>query len=87
MVPADFAESVFSMRIGKPTLIRTKIGWHIVEVTDRKPAETPSIEELSEEIHSAITATKRHQAANDFRAALRRFEREKIDIFYDQLHP
>jgi len=84
-LPSDFTESVFAMAINKPALLRTKIGWHIVEVTDRRPAETPAIEDLREEIKSAITTIKRQQATNDFRAALRRFEREKVDIFHDQL--
>jgi len=84
-LPADFAESVFILATNKPSLIRTTLGWHIVEITDRKPAELPSLESLREEISAAIATTKRHQAVSDFRSALRRFEAEKIDIFDDQL--
>lgn len=84
-LPVDFSESVFNLKANAPTLVRTKIGWHIVEVTERKPAETPPMTNVSEEIRTAIEATKRHQATNDFRSALRRFEEEKIDIFPDQL--
>ena len=86
-LPADFAEAVFPMETGKPSLIRTKLGWHIVQVTDRKPAAPRSLEECRAEITAALSASKRHQAVNDFRAALRRFEEEKIDIFHDRLTP
>lgn len=86
-LPADFAEAVFPMESGKPSLIRTKLGWHIVQVTDRKPAATRSLDECRAEITAALAATKRHQAVNDFRTALRLFEKEKIDIFHDRLAP
>ncbi|MDP4625820.1 MAG: peptidylprolyl isomerase [Akkermansiaceae bacterium] len=86
-LPADFAEPAFAMKQGDPQLIETKIGWHLLEITDRKPAEPRTLDETREEITAAITATKRHQAVVDFRSALRRFEDAKIDIFHDQLAP
>ena len=86
-LPMDFAESVFPLPDKSPTLIRTKLGWHIVTVTDRKPAEPRSLDECREEITAALAATKRHQAVADFRSTLRRFEEEKIDIFDDMLTP
>lgn len=86
-LPADFSEPAFAMKKGETQLFETKIGWHILEVTDRKPAAPRSLDELKDDIIAAITATKRHQAVSDFRSALRQFEREKIDIFHDQLAP
>ena len=85
-LPADFGEAAFSMGKDKPTLVRTKLGWHILQITDRKPAEPRSLEEAKAEITAALAATKRHQAVNDFRTALRRFEAHKIDIL-GQLSP
>jgi parvulin-like peptidyl-prolyl isomerase len=84
-LPKDFADPVFLLKKNKPTLIQTKLGFHIVEVTDRLPSETPSLEAVRSEIHAAISTIKRHQAVNDFRAALRRFEGNKIDIYHDRL--
>lgn len=84
-LPEDFADAVFPLDKNKPSLIRTKIGFHIVEVTDRLPTETPSLESLRDEIQAALKTTKRHQAVNDFRAALREFEKKKIDIYHDRL--
>ena len=84
-LPEDFANATFDLPLDQPTLIQTKIGLHIVEVTDRRPAEIPSLEGIRTEIHTALTTAKRHRAVNDFRSALRRFEEQKIDIFHDQL--
>lgn len=86
-LPADFAEQVFPLTIDKPELIRTKLGWHLVKVTERKPAEAAALDTCKPDILAALTASKRHQAVNDFRAALRRFEAHKIDIFHEQLNP
>ncbi len=86
-LPVDFAEQVFRLGKNTPTLVRTKLGWHIVEVTETKAASQPTLEELKPEITAALSAIKRHQAVTDFRTALRRFETKKIDIFHDQLAP
>jgi len=86
-LPVDFAASVFPLPKDSPTQIRTKLGWHIVTVTDRKAAKPRSLDDSREEITAALATTKRHQAVTDFRTALRRFETEKIDIFHDQLAP
>lgn len=84
-LPGDFAEQVFRLQKDRPTLIRTKLGWHIVNVTARKAAQELTIEEARPEIVAALSATKRHQAVIDFRSALRKFEDHKIEIFHDQL--
>ncbi len=86
-LPQDFASATFALPLNQPTLIQTKLGWHIVEVTDRKPAQLPPLESLRQEIHTAISNAKRHQAVNDFRTELRRFEKEKIHIYHDHISP
>lgn len=86
-LPGDFAEQVFPLPENRPTLVRTKLGWHLVNVTGRKPAKERTLEDARTEIVAALSATKRHQAVTDFRTALRKFETHKIDIFHDQLAP
>ena len=86
-LPGDFAEQVFNLAEGKPTLVRTKLGWHLVNITGMKPVEERSLEDARPEIVAALSAIKRHQAVTDFRSALRKFEAHKIDIFHDQLAP
>jgi parvulin-like peptidyl-prolyl isomerase len=86
-LPEDFGNPVFLLEKNNPTLIQTKLGFHIVELMDRLPAETPTLEAVHDKIKDAIATVKRHQAVNDFRANLREFENKKIDIFHDRLTP
>ena len=80
-LPADFAAPVFSLETNKPTLIRTKLGWHLVEVTARKPAEPRTFEQAKPEIFAALEAIKRRQAVADFRKSLRKLETARIEVF------
>ena len=84
-LPKDFADPVFQLEKNKPTLIQTKLGFQIVELTDRLPEETPTLEAVRDDIHAAIFTTKRHKAVNDFRASLRESEKKNIKIFQNQL--
>jgi parvulin-like peptidyl-prolyl isomerase len=84
-LPSDFVAQVFTLPLNKPALIRTRIGWHLVEVTDRKPAEPRTYEDAKSEVFAALEAVKRRQAAAEFRDALRRFEAEKIEVFHDMM--
>lgn len=84
-LPADFAEAVFPLSVNRPCLVRTRIGWHLVEVTGRKPSEPRTFEDAKPEVFAALEAVKRRQAAAEFRDALRRFEAAKIDVFHDMV--
>ncbi len=84
-LPADFSAPVFSMPVNAPALVRTRLGWHLVEVTARKPAEARSFDQAKPEILAALEAVKRRQAITEYRAALRRFETEKIDVYHDMM--
>lgn len=80
-LPADFAAPVFLLETNKPALVRTKLGWHLVEVTARKPAEPRTFEQAKPEILAALEAVKRRQATTDFRQSLRKQKDVKIEIF------
>lgn len=80
-LPADFAAPVFSLEVNKPTLVRTKLGWHLVEVTARKPAATRNFEQAKPEILAALDATKRRKAVGKLRDSLRKAEGATIEIF------
>jgi parvulin-like peptidyl-prolyl isomerase len=82
-LPADFAAPVFSLGTNQPTLLRTRLGWHLVEVTARKPAGPRTFEQAKPEILAALEAVKRQQATEDFRKSLRQTEAAKIEIFQD----
>ena len=80
-LPVDFAAPLFSLELNKPTLIRSRLGWHLAEVTARKPAEPRTFEQAKPEILAALETIKRRQAAENFRKSLRQSEAEQIEIF------
>ena len=84
-LPEDFAKPVFALPLHSPTLLRTRIGWHLVEVTDRKPAESRNFTQAKDDVFAALEAVKRREATREYRSALRRFETEKINIYQDML--
>ncbi|MEM8954538.1 MAG: peptidylprolyl isomerase [Verrucomicrobiota bacterium] len=59
-LPESFTNPVFSLavdEISEP--FRTPIGWHIVEVTDRKPARDTTYEEIRKEVYALLESKKR----------------------------
>lgn len=79
-LPADLAEPLFAMEPNRPQLIRTHLGWHLVEVTARKPAEPQTYEQAKSEIFAAIAANKRRHAVADFRKKLRQSEASRVKV-------
>lgn len=84
-LPVDFSAPVFSMQLNEPALVRTRLGWHLVEVTGRKPEEARTFDQARAEILAALESVKRRQAITEYRAALRQFETEKIDVYHDMM--
>jgi parvulin-like peptidyl-prolyl isomerase len=80
-LPEDFASPVFALPLDQPALIQTRLGWHLVEVTSRKPAELQTFQQAKPEILAALEAIKRQRAITDSRAALRKSEAGNIEIF------
>lgn len=84
-VPADLAAPLFALPLHEPRLVRSKLGWHLLEVTARRPAEPRTFEQAKPEILSALEAVKRRKAAAEFRHALRKFEAKNIEIYRDRV--
>ena len=80
-LPVDFAAPLFLLEVNKPALIRSRLGWHLAEVTARKAAEPRTFEQTKPEIIAALEALKRRQAIADFRNALRKSAEKSIEIF------
>lgn len=80
-LPADFVLPVFGLEQGKPALIRSKLGWHLVEVTARKLPAEAEFESLKPEIFAALTAVKKNAAIATLRNQLRQEAVGKIEIF------
>lgn len=84
-LPADFAAPLFALPLNRPSLIRTKLGWHLAEVTARKPAEPRSFEDARGEVMAALDAIKRREACLDLRKALRAEAGTGIEVFADMI--
>ena len=80
-LPVDFADPVFSMSVDTPELIRTKLGWHIVEVTGVKAPELLPFEKMKTEIVAALSDERRKEAIDQYRHQLRLLNHEKVEIY------
>jgi len=63
MVP-EFAEAAFAMKTGEISKepVKTQFGWHIINVTDRKPSGTMPFDEVKEQVGFYLEGGKRREA-------------------------
>ena len=83
-MPADFFGPVSKLpagELGEP--FRSSLGWHIVEVTDRRPAREARFEDLREEILAYLESEDRRQKIDEFVDNIRRAS--IITVFPEQL--
>ncbi|MGE9268832.1 MAG: peptidylprolyl isomerase [Verrucomicrobiales bacterium] len=85
-LPGDFAAAAFELKAQSPTIIETKLGWHLVEVTELAAARPQSLEEVREEIRLALQWQKREEKIPGFRQLLRHWAGDKVEVFQDVLH-
>ncbi|MGL5019082.1 MAG: peptidylprolyl isomerase [Luteolibacter sp.] len=83
-LPADFGAPLFSLPVKQPTLLRTRLGWHLVEINDKKADKPRTFEQAKPEILAALESIKRRKATEDFRKAIRQAQSAKIDIFSEE---
>jgi parvulin-like peptidyl-prolyl isomerase len=84
-LPADLADPLFSLETGMPTLLRSRLGWHLIEVTARKAAEFRTFDEAKPEIFSALESLKRRKAIAGLRESWRQQAHAHIVIHHDML--
>lgn len=80
-IPGDFSAAIFSTEMNSPSLIRTKLGWHIIEVTGIQPPTLPPFEELENEILTDLVNSKRADAVKQYRHQLRLVNKDQIQLF------
>jgi parvulin-like peptidyl-prolyl isomerase len=80
-IAVDFSHAAMGLEVNQPTLIQTKLGWHIVEVTDKKEAEVRSFEECREEIVKSLAHSKRLEFMKQLRKSLREKQEKNIHIY------
>ncbi len=67
--PEEFTGPVFSTGVGeRAELFETARGWHIVEVTDRRQAPTPSFEEMKDDLAMFLRAQAVEQLLTDLKS-------------------
>ncbi|MCP4690176.1 MAG: peptidylprolyl isomerase [Desulfobacterales bacterium] len=78
MVPA-FEEAAFAMKKGEISQpVKTRFGWHIIQVEDSRPAAAKPLEQAKAQIHSSLLQEKTKAAMKEIRE---RLEKEvKIEI-------
>lgn len=84
-LPDDFATHAFSLTANTPSLIRTRLGWHIIEVTGIQPPELLPYEEMRDEIVAALSDQRRKQALDEYRHQLRLLNHEQVEIYREVL--
>lgn len=71
MVP-EFAEAAFTQKVntvGEP--VRTQFGWHVIKVTDKKPAGTLPYDEVKDKLTAYLKTDKQRKAAQEVFKSLR----------------
>ena len=72
-IPPDFLSVIVKMRVGEISQpIRTRLGFHIVQLTDFKPSRQMNFKEVQSEIRLALKNEKRRAALQNLTADLLR---------------
>lgn len=81
-LPDDFGEAVFALEPGQLSApFRSKLGWHIVEVTERQEERPATYEEMRAELHLWLENQQRQDAIRDFREQLNGRNHARKELF------
>jgi parvulin-like peptidyl-prolyl isomerase len=70
-MPADFIEAVKKLRVGEISdVVRTKLGFHIIQLTDSRGEHLMSFDESAAEISLALENSKRRTTVSERMAKL-----------------
>ncbi len=69
MVP-EFDKAIFTQKIGELAIIKTQYGYHIVQVEERQPAHTQSLNEVLPTIQVSLIREKESKAESAFAQSL-----------------
>jgi len=66
MVP-EFEEAAFALQVGEMSaLVKTQYGYHIIKLTDRKAAHTPTLDEIKDQVRDDYIQEAAEQKFNDW---------------------
>ncbi|MGA7875490.1 MAG: peptidylprolyl isomerase [Desulfoferrobacter sp.] len=68
-----FQDAAFAMKVGDVSdIVETQFGYHLIKVTDKKPAGTVSFEEAKDKIKSYLEQQKMGEEVNQYSAQLKK---------------
>jgi len=71
MVP-EFANAAFTQKVGTVgDPVRTQFGWHVIKVTDKKPAGTVSFDKVKDQLIAYLKQDKQRKAVQELLKSLR----------------
>lgn len=71
-IAKDFTDHCFGTETNSPKMISTKLGWHLIQVSEKKLARTRGYKEMKPEIIIAIETIRRQEQIEIYRVNLRR---------------
>jgi peptidyl-prolyl cis-trans isomerase D len=69
MVP-EFDDAIFTQKIGDAKIVKTRFGYHVVQVEERQTAHSESLNEVQPAIQATLIRQKTAQAEEDYAQAL-----------------
>ena len=76
----DFANAVFSMSVGEIRLVKNRNGYHVVKLTDKKKEGVAPLDDVREELTSALKQAKAQAELGTLLTQLQ--EQAKIEILF-----
>lgn len=78
MIP-EFEKAAFSLNMGQTSgIIKTRFGYHIIKLTDRKPAVYQNFDEVKDAIMTSLIRDRQRESFDEFAKKLR--EKAKISV-------
>jgi hypothetical protein len=85
--PPELAAAIAGLEVNQLALVRSKLGWHLVEVTERRAAMPRTFEEMQPAIVAALQAQKRAYAVAELRRGLRQLADLRVHVDSEGLFP
>jgi peptidyl-prolyl cis-trans isomerase C len=81
MVP-ELADAAFAQKVGtvSATPVKTKFGYHVIKVTEKKPAGTKTFAEEKDQIMAFIQDQKRHEVLKGVMQELRQAAKIEVNL-------
>ena len=85
MIP-DFESACFKLEVGQTSdIVKTQFGYHIIKLTDKKPPEAKTLDEVKDVIRRKILDVKKMERLQDIVKDLR--SRARISVYEKLLQP